>query len=321
MSTGGDATGTARAAQASACPACGGATTHPFGHDGGRFHVVVCDRCGLGRTVPQPSDAELRALYAGDYQSADARKFSSRVERARRFFARALVRRIVRRAGRGGRALDVGCGDGKLLTALIAQGYEGTGTELNPRIGETAPKGATIVVGTLEDAHLPAHSQRVVVMRHVLEHVRDPRGTVRELRRVIADDGCLVIGVPNLASWQARVARERWFHLDLPRHLFHFTPASLTMLLESEGFRIERVSHLSFDQNPYGWLQSALNMLGGRWAGLYDQLRSEGARNARALDPMAAALGALITPLSVVLTGIEAAAHAGGTVEVWARPR
>ncbi len=304
------------------CPICGARGTVPFTHRTGHYEVVVCATCGLGRTVPQPPDAVLEALYKGEYTSMDARKFGGPIEVVRRFFVRALARRIARRFGARGRVLDVGCGDGKLLVALAAHGFDGTGVELHSRVSERLPPGSDIrvFVGTLEQAAFPAASFRVVVLRHVLEHVHDPLATLTEVRRIIAPGGGLVIAVPNLASWQARASRDAWFHLDLPRHLFHFTPASLTRTLERTGFRVTRVSHFSFEQNPYGWLQSAFNKAGGRWSALYYQIRAHGSAHAQPPRPLVIAAATALMPACAGLATVESLARAGGAIEVWAEP-
>lgn len=304
------------------CPLCETPGILSFTGEAEPHGVLVCAACGFGRTVPQPPDAILESLYRGEYTSVDARKFGGPIEAVRRFFVRALARRIARRCGTHGRVLDVGCGDGKLLVALEALGFAGTGVELNERVDERLPPGSgiRIHVGPLTDAALPAASFRVVVLRHVLEHLRDPVATLREIRRVIEPGGTLVIAVPNLASWQARLGRDRWFHLDLPRHLFHFTPASLTLALERAGFAITRVSHFQLEQNPYGWLQTAFNRAGGRWGALYYQIRARGSAHAKPPRPLVIAAATALMPACVVLATIESLLGAGGAIEVWASP-
>ncbi|MEO6027494.1 MAG: class I SAM-dependent methyltransferase [Candidatus Binatia bacterium] len=304
------------------CQLCGTRGVAPYTREPGEYRVVVCTECGLGRTEPQPPDGILEPLYKGEYTSADARKFGGPIEAVRRFFVRALARRIARRIGGHGGVLDVGCGDGKLLVALAAEGFRGTGVELHSRVDERLPPGSTIkvFVGTLEQARFPDASFRVVILRHVLEHVRDPLATLTEVRRLIEPGGHLVIAVPNLASWQSRVSRHRWFHLDLPRHLFHFTPASLALALERTGFRVARLSHFSFEQNPYGWLQSAFNAAGGRWGALYHQIRARGSAHAQPARPLVIAAATALMPVCVTLATIESAAGHGGAIEAWAQP-
>ena len=71
----------------------------------------------------------------------------------------------------------------------------------------------------------------------MLEHLADPGAALERIAGLArARRGGLLVGVPNLASLQARVGGERWYHLDVPRHRIHFTPAGLTRLLERSGF-------------------------------------------------------------------------------------
>jgi 2-polyprenyl-3-methyl-5-hydroxy-6-metoxy-1,4-benzoquinol methylase len=308
---------------ATACVFCGDTAAVWYTRHADPWGVIRCSRCGLGRTVPQPTAATTLALVEGDYADSTARKFGGLLEGGRRYFVRRLARRIERHAGRGGRVLDIGCGDGKLLVALAGRGYACTGTDLNPRVGETVPPGSGVELhpGDVESAHFPTGAFRVVILRQVLEHLRNPPATLREVRRVIQDDGRLFVALPNLDSWQGRLLRDHWFHLDLPRHLFHFSPRTLETVLADSGFEIETLSHFSLEQNPYGWLQSTFTAAGGRWRALYDQLRAPGSTHAQPRDPLVSGAAAALTPLCVALATIESACRRGGTIEVWARPK
>jgi 2-polyprenyl-3-methyl-5-hydroxy-6-metoxy-1,4-benzoquinol methylase len=222
------------------------------------------------------------------------------LERVRRTFARIFAARAIRGLGAGGQVLDIGCGDGTLLAALAARGFTCIGTELPGRYPRRpAIPGVTVVeTADVADLHLADGSCRLVVLRHALEHLRDPAATLREARRLLAQSGRLVIAVPNLASWQSRRAGARWVHLDIPRHLVHFTPATLQALVRGAGFRIERTAQLSFEHGPYGWLRTFLG----------------------ADDRVVIAAVIALLPVCVVLTMLEALARRGAVVEIWARP-
>jgi hypothetical protein len=71
----------------------------------------------------------------------------------------------------------------------------------------------------------------------------------------------LIAAVPNAASLQARVFGPSWFHLDVPRHLFHFTPSALERLLENCGLRVVHRWNLEWEFDLFGWMQSALNRI------------------------------------------------------------
>ncbi|HKV37761.1 MAG TPA: class I SAM-dependent methyltransferase, partial [Blastocatellia bacterium] len=91
--------------------------------------------------------------------------------------------------------------------------------------------------GDLSSAAFPDEFFDVVMLWHVLEHLVDPMAVVRETRRILKSDGVLALEVPNAACASFKLFRECWYSLDSPRHLSHFTPATLYRLLGECGFR------------------------------------------------------------------------------------
>jgi SAM-dependent methyltransferase len=152
----------------------------------------------------------------------------------------------------------------------------------------------------------------------VLEHLSDPRRTLREIGRILKPGGRLIVAVPNYSSVQARWSGPAWFHLDLPRHLFHFPVAGLRRLLVDSGFTLRSEHHFSLRQNPFGWVQSALNRLGRLPRnGLYTLLKSRpGAAPAyglpaRVVFRLAYWMG---MPIACGLSVAEALARSGASV-------
>ena len=116
------------------------------------------------------------------------------------------------------------------------------------------------------DAELPSSAYDVVAFWHVLEHLDDPVAALHRVRPTLRPGGCLIIEVPNWSSLIARLTGSYWFHLDLPRHRVHFTPASLRRAVALADFRVIRLEHIP---NPHG-LAGAMGYRGGdscRWQG------------------------------------------------------
>ncbi|HEX5928548.1 MAG TPA: class I SAM-dependent methyltransferase [Solirubrobacterales bacterium] len=288
-----------------ACVWCG-ASLSGLEPRGGR---VRCPACGVATTAPWPSEAELDRAYAGPYRPQGGR-FSGVGDALLRRARGSLARRVDRIAPPG-RVLDVGAGDGALLDALGKFNREGMGLERR--------SGRSDVV----EADLGAMQGEwaAVVFWHSLEHLPEPGAALERAAALLVPGGVLVVAVPNSASLQARVFGDRWFALDLPRHLVHLTAAALQDRLRSLGLRIERVSYFRGGQVVFGWLDGLVASMPGR-PSLYDAVRRPQARfrpmpaRRRAATLLAAAL---LLPLALVAAAAEAALRRGGTVYVEAR--
>ena len=144
------------------------------------------------------------------------------------------------RARPGGHLLDVGCGNGQLLTLFRALDWQVEGVEVDPlAVGQARYSGLEVRLGSLEAQQYPADHFDVITMNHVLEHVHDPAELLRECHRILHPGGLLVAVTPNLESWGHRIFRESWRGLESPRHLFLYTTKSLQMLARNAGFAIE----------------------------------------------------------------------------------
>jgi hypothetical protein len=75
----------------------------------------------------------------------------------------------------------------------------------------------------------------------VLEHLHDPLGDLRRLRRWLRPGGRLVLSVPNAASWELGMFRGAWYALQLPHHLWHFSPTTVRAVLAGAGWQVDRI--------------------------------------------------------------------------------
>jgi len=158
---------------------------------------------------------------------------------------------------RRGRLLDVGCGNGQLLSRMKGLGWDVYGTEPDPQAAGIA-KGQMNLdkasYGMLEDIKYPDNYFDVITMNHVIEHVYDPVSTLQECRRILKPTGIIVIATPNVNGLASRIFGENARHLEVPRHLFLFSPKSIKAVLVKSGFKLIRQRYTL--ENTYIWKAS-----------------------------------------------------------------
>ena len=251
-------------------PLSGGRLTSPDRLHGvpGRFEVARCATCGSGRTLPVVGEGELGAFYPAGYAphvkqqglAGVAARAVNHWQEARLLSSPALS--PARQSGPG-RALDVGCGRGALGAVLAARGWRAEGVEPSPEAVSVArERGVGARVGTLSSLDLEASAYDLVTFMHSLEHPVDPVADLQRAAGALRRGGTVAITVPNFASPQARLFGSRWFHLDVPRHRHHFTPAGLRAAVERSGLRVERIATSTSAVGLAGSVQYAL---AGRW--------------------------------------------------------
>jgi SAM-dependent methyltransferase len=222
--------------------------------------------------------------------------------------------RFLRDLPAGARVLEIGAGDGGFVTRMRAAGMRAEGVEPSPSARERARRAGVELEAERPDA---AGAMDAVVLWHVLEHLPDPAAEMRAARAQLAPGGRVLVAVPNLASLQARIGRDRWFHQDVPRHLIHLTPSGVEALFERAGLTPPRVSHLLVEQNPLGMWLTLLNLVTAERNVLFRLLKRDlPLRGARAKLDLALAL-VLAAPLAIVAGLLEllaGLARRGGTI-------
>jgi 2-polyprenyl-3-methyl-5-hydroxy-6-metoxy-1,4-benzoquinol methylase len=246
------------------CGICGGDKNKIFLEMDG-FLYRRCTKCGLVYQNPRPVFRDLRNRYNDGY-------FEYEIENQKNFFL--LMKLGLRdigfdefyRGARNGkrRFLDVGCATGLLLDHVREKGWDARGVEICAPSVEYASKrfGLDIFNGTLGEADFTDGTFDVVHFSHVIEHVPDPKEMLLEVRRVLKDDGHVIVTTPNVAGWHARIAGGKW-RSAIPDHIYLFSKRTLLTLLRLTGFTIVR--QVSWGGIPLGrrpaWLKRPADRL------------------------------------------------------------
>ncbi len=234
---------------------------------------------------------------------------------------------FVRKLKPTGRLLDFGCGNGAFAQHMSTAGFETVGLE-------PFSLGTTITGERLQLMRAPFESVKaslglfdVITMWHVLEHLRRPAEVLHQLSQHLSPGGVLVISVPNFASLQRAVFQGGWFHLDPPRHLTHFEPATLQDCLRRAG--LEPVGEKPFlpEYGSSGWIQSSLNVVLPHTNYLYELVKDRGALRGMSRASSAAhlvgslAMSVPLLPLSFPVEAFASAKGRGAALTVAARQR
>jgi 2-polyprenyl-3-methyl-5-hydroxy-6-metoxy-1,4-benzoquinol methylase len=246
-------------AEVRTCPVCGGSdfsdlfTTHDHLVTGESFRVAQCCGCGLVVTADPPEEHDIGRYYVSDDYISHSDKKQNLTELsyhlARKFMLGRKFRLVRRATGKStGTIVDIGSGTGYFASFMQQKGWNVTGVEINDRAREFSA--AKFGIRTLTPAgisDLNDASADCVTLWHVLEHLYDPEKWMGEIRRILADDGRCIIALPNIESSDAQWFGENWAALDVPRHLWHFSPDSLLHLAEKHGFACEEIRPLPLD--------------------------------------------------------------------------
>jgi len=286
------------------------------------FIYRQCCDCGSVYLSLRPDDEEILEYYAHEYYGEGSHKFQSWLEPLRLFFAWKRMRRAQKFFSRPGKALDIGCGQGTFLQLLQREGWECHGTELTQESASRASqRGIPVSVGEVREEQFPPHSFDLITFWQVLEHLRDPMKVLKALRPLMKKGGIVAISTPNIESLQAKVASSQWFHLDPPRHLCLFSPKTLQRMMKSLGFHTLEIHHFSMEQNPVGWLQSLLNLMGLPKNSLYGGLKASSNSAQRHFPSWQKAKTLLLAggllPHCLFLSALMALFQRGGTIEAY----
>lgn len=219
----------------------------------GIFNVVSCVNCELMRTNPRPTPMGMGKYYPDNYGPYLGTQVIS-TEASSTFplanFFRPLYRKIVRFNTLNfpqivpGRLLEFGCASGSFLEWMAKCGWEVEGIEFSDTAAQAARKlGHSVHTGPLETAPNYEKPFDLIVGWMVLEHLHEPIESLKKLRQCAHKDSWLVLSVPNAGSLEFKFFNENWYALQLPTHLFHFTPQSIEIVLKAGGWKLEKIYH------------------------------------------------------------------------------
>lgn len=229
-------------------------TGHDLLHDlPGEFTVVKCKFCGLMRTNPRPTPDTIGLYYPDDYGPYKGTQVNTDIQ-DKNSILKQMLRPLVRTAinfnttilprQKPGKMLEIGCASGSFMHEMAQKGWFVEGIEFSPTAAEHAKRlGYKVHIGSLETAPEPEEKFDLIAGWMVLEHLHDPINSLKKLRNWAKPGAWLALSVPNAGSLEFTVFKDKWYALQLPTHLHHFTPQTLEKVLQAGGWKLEKVFH------------------------------------------------------------------------------
>ncbi len=229
---------------------------HDFADEFSTYSVNTCKTCNLTLTSPRPDLATIGVYYdAQNYtpflSTTGRTSLFGRIYTWVRYFSLEWKKNRINRLVPVGRLLDLGCGTGEFLSTMKMAGWQVAGVEPSEDASEYARRnlGLDVETNLINKNSLATQVAPfdVITMWHVLEHLHDPVSALKAIKDILTEKGYLILGLPNRENWDALLYGENWVAYDVPRHLFHFTPESLSRIMDICGMRIIKQHAIPLD--------------------------------------------------------------------------
>ena len=255
-----------------AARSCASGLDFEYETTGDTFRMVRCESCGMVYLNPRPSPGDLPTIYPKTYYAYNyEEEIAPLARRVKAWLDRRKVDAWLNVTPTAQpRFLDVGCGDGRFLEILHQKGIPKRqlwGLELSDKVvTNLQDRGFQARLGRIEDADpigLPRGYFDLIVLLQVIEHIEHPAAVIRQLVRLLAPGGILVLETPNVKSLDRNLFKNRyWGGYHFPRHWHLFDPDTIQHLLTEHGLTPLSYRYLP---SPSFWIYSLHHLAKDRW--------------------------------------------------------
>jgi SAM-dependent methyltransferase len=247
------------------------------------FIITECSMCSLRITLNAPGEEDIQRYYQSSAyisHSNTKKGLINLLYHGARFFTMMSKERLVKKESKRqvGMLLDIGSGTGTFVHTMERAGWNVVGLEPDPEARKLAIKKYNCDIYPSEDLfRLPPETYSVITMWHVLEHVHQLDEYVNRIKELLAPTGKLIIAVPNYTSKDAKIYGSNWASYDVPRHLYHFSPDSMRILMKRHGMQVIKTRRMWLDSFYISLLSERYQkgfFLKGIWNGFVSNLNA-----------------------------------------------
>ncbi len=217
------------------------------------FEIWQCNNCNLRFTQDIPDEKNIGSYYqsaAYISHSNTSQGLVNKLYHTVRSITLQSKRKLIEKSSgkKKGNLLDIGAGTGAFASTMKKNGWNVTALEPDETARANALKDFGIELRPTENLfNLPPKTFDVITLWHVLEHVHDLHTYLDTFYSLLVDGGTLIIAVPNYTSYDAQTYSDNWAAYDVPRHLYHFSPESMKLLLNRHHFTLLQQKPMWFD--------------------------------------------------------------------------
>lgn len=217
--------------------------------------------------------------------------------------------------------VDVGAGDGGFLEVVEAK--RKIGVEVSKSGRKIMEEKGLATLSEKQFLHARTMHADVISFWHVLEHIENPWDYVKAAYKNLKKDGVIVIGIPNVESFELRMFKRFWFHLVPAHHLWFFSPRSINILLAQHNFKIQKIDFWSPEHQPVGILQSLINITSGSDSVLHRLVKRRESFSSLKLSDIVSSVFWLTIGMPIVFAFwvVNSLLHRSGTFVVTAKKR
>ncbi len=299
------------------CPLCNGKNVSVVYERLPHFHqaaLMQCNNCGHLYSFIR-EEINVSDLYSDEIYKVVENRHSIFDRIIKREYAGVLKQLDNMKIAKGN-LLDFGCGKGQFGNLAEKNGWRVKAVETSPERAAYARNVYGLDVNSEFYSSGSIFNIRfdVLTLFHVLEHLHVPGQLLQELIKTnVTENGIVIIEVPNIGSWQSRIAKDHWIHLDVPRHIHHFTPERLNKFLVSLGLVPVKRTYFSFHLGVLGMVDSLLKKMGYRKNIIYEL------KNKKSKSLILRV--ALVLPFAIILEFTSSLFGKGGVIRIYSRNR